>query len=58
MTSTAFALGQGAAAYGLSLLYAETGGHAVLFGLGAGALILALAIDLGIAVASARRRIS
>lgn len=56
--TTAFALGQAGAAYGLSFLFAETGGYAVLFGLGAAALVVALAIDLGIAAASTRRRIN
>ena len=58
MTSAAFALGQAGAAYGLSFLFAETGGYAMLFGLGAAALVVALAIDFGIAAASARRRVN
>jgi hypothetical protein len=44
--TTAFALGQGAAGYGLSFVYARTGDYALLFALGAGAITLALAIDL------------
>jgi MFS family permease len=45
--TVAFALGQAAAAYGVSFLFAQTGGaYRPLFGLGAGALVLALAIDL------------
>jgi predicted MFS family arabinose efflux permease len=43
--TVAFALGQAAAGYGLSFVYARTGDYATLFALGAGALALALAID-------------
>jgi predicted MFS family arabinose efflux permease len=50
--TTAFALGQAAAAYGFSCLLAETGGaYGVMFGLGAGALGLALALDLTASIA-------
>ncbi|MGV7214075.1 YbfB/YjiJ family MFS transporter [Bradyrhizobium sp. UFLA05-112] len=49
--TTSFALFQAAAAYGFSWLYVQTGGdYLVLFGLGGGAVILALAIDLGLAL--------
>jgi len=49
--TTSFALFQAAAAYGFSWLYAQTGGdYLVLFGLGSGAVVLALAIDLGLAL--------
>ncbi|GLR85515.1 YbfB/YjiJ family MFS transporter [Bradyrhizobium iriomotense] len=49
--TTSFALFQAAAAYGFSWLYAQTGGdYLVLFGLGGGAVMLALAIDLGMAL--------
>lgn len=51
--TAAFALGQTGAAYGFSFLFAETGGYAMLFALGAAAL--ALAIDLGTMGAGARR---
>lgn len=45
-----FALFQAAAAYGLSFVFARTGGnYGVLFLIGAGAMILALAIDLSVA---------
>lgn len=45
-----FAVGQAAAAYGFSYLFAQTdGAYAVLFGIGAGAFVLALAIDLAVA---------
>ena len=45
--TTSFALSQAVAAYGLSFLFAETGGnHPLLFIIGAGALASALAIDL------------
>lgn len=46
-----FALCQAVAAYGLSFVFAETGGnYRLLFGVGAAAMILALAIDLLTAV--------
>ena len=44
--TTAFALGQAGAGYGMSFVYARTGDYATLFALGAGAIALALAIDL------------
>jgi predicted MFS family arabinose efflux permease len=48
--TAAFALGQAAAAYGFSFLFAQTGGgYASLFALGGAALMLALAIDLAAA---------
>jgi predicted MFS family arabinose efflux permease len=44
--TTAFAIGQAIAAGGFSYVFARTGGgYPVLFGLGAGALLLALVID-------------
>jgi predicted MFS family arabinose efflux permease len=47
LCTTAFALGQAIAAYGFSYIFAHTGGaYPVLFGIGAAALVLALAIDL------------
>jgi predicted MFS family arabinose efflux permease len=49
--TTSFALFQAAAAYGFSWIYAQTGGdYPVLFALGGGAVVLALAIDLGLAL--------
>ncbi|MGY8706200.1 YbfB/YjiJ family MFS transporter [Bradyrhizobium sp. 18BD] len=49
--TTSFALFQAAAAYGFSWIYAQTGGdYLVLFALGGGAVVLALAIDLGLAL--------
>ncbi|MDN4983740.1 MFS transporter [Bradyrhizobium arachidis] len=49
--TTSFALFQAAAAYGFSWIYANTGGdYLVLFGLGGAAVVLALAIDLGLAL--------
>ncbi|MCP3388366.1 MFS transporter [Bradyrhizobium sp. CCGB12] len=49
--TTSFALFQAAAAYGFSWIYAQTGGdYLVLFGLGGCAAVLALAIDLGLAL--------
>ncbi|OAF01284.1 hypothetical protein AYJ54_29865 [Bradyrhizobium centrolobii] len=49
--TTSFALFQAAAAYGFSWLYAHTGGdYLVLFALGGGAVVLALAIDLAMAL--------
>jgi predicted MFS family arabinose efflux permease len=48
--TTAFALGQAAAAYAFSFLFAESGGvYALLFALGAALIFCALAIDLGAA---------
>ena len=44
--TTAFALGQAGAGYGVSFVYAATGDYATLFALGAGAIAMALAIDL------------
>ncbi|BBK41286.1 MFS transporter [Allostella vacuolata] len=52
VATTAFAIGQAAGAYGLSYVYSATGDHRPLYALGAGALLLALAIDL----AGTRRR--
>ncbi|WP_426614805.1 YbfB/YjiJ family MFS transporter [Bradyrhizobium sp. McL0616] len=49
--TTSFALFQATAAYGFSWIYAQTGGdYLVLFGLGGGAAVLALAIDLVLAL--------
>jgi len=49
--TTSFALFQAAAAYGFSWIYAHTGGdYLVLFGLGGAAVVLALAIDLALAL--------
>ncbi|MCG2643508.1 MULTISPECIES: YbfB/YjiJ family MFS transporter [Bradyrhizobium] len=49
--TTSFALFQAAAAYGLCWIFAQTGGdYLVLFALGGGGVILALAIDLGLAL--------
>jgi predicted MFS family arabinose efflux permease len=49
--TAAFALGQAAAAYGFSFLFARSdGGYAMLFGLGAALLALALGIDFVAAV--------
>jgi predicted MFS family arabinose efflux permease len=45
----AFALGQALAAYGFSFLFAQGGRYGWLFGLGAAALLLALALDLAAA---------
>jgi predicted MFS family arabinose efflux permease len=47
VTTMAFALGQAAGAYGLSFLFARDGHYTTLFAVGATALTLALAIDLG-----------
>lgn len=55
--TVAFALGQAAAAYGFSFLFARAAdGYATLFGLGAAALALALAIDLIAAALNAGSR--
>jgi predicted MFS family arabinose efflux permease len=49
IATTAFAVGQAGAAYGFSFLFAWDGGYTLLFGLGAAALLTALAIDLAVA---------
>ncbi|OSI32189.1 YbfB/YjiJ family MFS transporter [Bradyrhizobium canariense] len=51
--TTSFALFQAAAAYGFSWIYAQTGGdYLVLFALGGGAVVLAVAIDLALPLAT------
>jgi predicted MFS family arabinose efflux permease len=45
-TTTAFAMGQAVAAYGLSFLFAQGSGYHALFAIGAAALAAALLIDL------------
>jgi hypothetical protein len=48
--TVAFAVGQAAAAYGFSYLFAKTGGaYVLLFVIGAGAFALAPLIDLAVA---------
>jgi predicted MFS family arabinose efflux permease len=54
-TTTAFALGQAAAAYGFSFLFAAGSGYRVLFAIGAAALAVALLIDLAVGRARPRR---
>jgi predicted MFS family arabinose efflux permease len=55
--TTIFALFQAAAAYGLSYLFARTGGgYAILFMIGAGAVAASLAIDLVTALMMGRDR--
>jgi hypothetical protein len=50
-----FALFQAAAAYGLSFVFARSGGHyTLLFVIGTAAMVLALAIDLVATVLSER----
>jgi predicted MFS family arabinose efflux permease len=44
--TTAFAVGQAVGAYGMSYLFARTDDYALLFALGAGAVFVALLIDL------------
>jgi predicted MFS family arabinose efflux permease len=57
LCTTAFALGQAAAAYGFSYIFAHTGGaYRVLFALGAAALATALVLDVSMAQFSTRRR--
>jgi predicted MFS family arabinose efflux permease len=47
LCTTAFALGQAAAAYGLSYIFARTSGdYQLLYGIGAAALAAALVIDM------------
>lgn len=54
--TTAFALGQAAAAYGYTYLFDVTGSYALLFGLGAAALTAALALDVAVSVVTKARR--
>ena len=55
MATVVFALFQAAAAYGLSFVFARSGGHyTLLFAIGAAALVLALAIDLVVTVTAER----
>src|SRR5258706_3047665 len=55
--TTTFALFQAAGAYGLSYLFERTGGdYAVLFAIGAGAVVISLAIDLVTALIIGRER--
>jgi len=54
--TAAFALGQAAGAWALSLTFALRGDYALLFGLGAAALAAALALDLAAARPRPRRR--
>jgi predicted MFS family arabinose efflux permease len=57
LCTTAFALGQAAAAYGFAYIFAHTGGaYRVLFTLGAAALATALVINVSMAQFSTRRR--
>jgi predicted MFS family arabinose efflux permease len=49
LATIAFAVGQAIGAYGLSWLFARTGDYDLLFALGAGAILLALLIDLAFA---------
>jgi predicted MFS family arabinose efflux permease len=51
---TAFAVGQAAAGYGFSILFAHSGSYAPLFALGAAALAIALVIDLVAALLAGR----
>ena len=54
--TTTFALFQAAGAYGLSYLFAQTGGdHALLFAIGAAAVAVALALELISAVVATRK---
>jgi predicted MFS family arabinose efflux permease len=54
--TTSFAISQALAAYGMSFLLIRSGGdYLLLFGLSAGALVLALAIDLLVGVTVARQ---
>lgn len=53
--TTAWAVGQASGAYALSFLFARTHSHAPLFAVGAVVLLLALALDLTLDRAGARR---
>ncbi len=55
--TTAFALLQAVAAYGLTFIFTQTGGdYRLLFFIGAAAFVLTLGIDLVMGVSAARRR--
>ena len=54
VTTMAFALGQAAGAYGFSFLFAGSGTYAPLFALAAGALALALVLDVAARLAAPR----
>ncbi|MGH7415139.1 MAG: YbfB/YjiJ family MFS transporter, partial [Candidatus Rokuibacteriota bacterium] len=54
VTTMAFALGQAAGAYGFSFLFAGGGSYPTLFALAAGAMALALVINLGGRLAAPR----
>jgi predicted MFS family arabinose efflux permease len=57
LCTTAFALGQAAAAYGFSYIFARTGGdYQLLYGIGAAALAAALVIDTLTGLLSTKRR--
>ena len=57
LCTAAFALGQAAAGYGFSFIFAQTGGgYRLLYGLGAIALGLALVLDLTVAAVAKRPR--
>ena len=55
VATVAFAVGQAAAAYGFSFLFARSGSYTILFALGAAALILAVVIDLAASRATSPR---
>jgi predicted MFS family arabinose efflux permease len=56
--TTGFALMQAAAAYGLTFVLTQTGGdYRILFIIGAGILVTALAIDLAVSVFPSQRRV-
>ena len=55
--TTSFAILQALAAYGMSFLFVRSGGdYLLLFGLGAGALVLALTVDLVVGVMAPREQ--
>jgi predicted MFS family arabinose efflux permease len=54
--TTAFAIGQALAAYGLSFAFAQGGSYGLLFALGSAAPLLALLLDLTLGRSAGRRR--
>jgi predicted MFS family arabinose efflux permease len=56
LATTAFAIGQALAAYGLSFVFAEGGSYGLLFALGSAAPLLALVLDLTLGRGGVRRR--
>lgn len=55
LATIAFSLGQAAGAYGFAAVFAETGTYVPLFWIGAGAIVVAVAVDFWVARLAAKR---